>query len=489
MKKLALLSALLLGWAFTSCDNYDEPNPPAQYNPQESILATSEVSVTPSVTAATTLDLQALNNSATPIKIASISCTTLPAGYSFATELQISNNDFVKAIEVPSYIELDPEQEGVYSVYVKPDDLQGVYYNNISKGPSAKTLSVRFNVLTEIGKQYAYVGGPQNFYGPYSMTVLPFPTELVIEDNYYLLGTINGWSVATAIKMNHSDASPYDDPVFTLAVDITADQAAEGWWWKVVPESTYVTGNWVDADNASYGVADNGDSALEGILQPRTATEDCGAGCIKEAGQFLFSINLEEGTYSFTSAVPFLYTPGDSNGWNQGASQMLYTNDYANYYGYAVLSPSGFKFTDAPDWDHTNYGDAGAEGTLSTDGGAGNLTVPAYGLYWCHVNTASLTYEVTQVTTIGVIGDATPNGWDASTALTPSADYLTWTGSVPFGTGEFKFRANNGWDINLGGSSYQDLTQDGPNLPSPGTGTYTVTLRLNQLPYSTTLTK
>lgn len=487
MKKIALLSLLTLGLAFTSCDNYEEPNPPAQFNPQESVLETSQVVVTNNL--GSTYDLAQLNNTGTPIQVATIACETLPANYTFSAYVEVSANDFAKSFEVPSYVEVPEVEEGqtaVYNVYVDADDLQGVFYNNISKGPKAKELKMRLNVLTVNGSQVAYVGGPDNFYGPYTTMVTPFPSDLVIEDNYYLLGTINGWSVASAIKFNHSDASPYDDPVFTLAVDITNDQAAEGWWWKIVPESTYVTGNWVDADNGSYGVADNGDSALSGVLVGRTATEDCGAGCVYDAGQYLLTINMEESTYAFTSAVPYLYTPGDANGWNQGASQMLYTNDFSNYYGYAVLSPSGFKFCDAPDWDHTNYGDAGAEGVLSPDGGAGNLSVPEFGLYWCHVNTASLTYEVTLVSTIGVIGDATPGGWDSSTALTPSADYLTWTGSITFGAGEFKFRANNGWDINLGGQ-LQDLVQDGANLASPGAGTYTVTLNLGQLPYSATV--
>lgn len=483
MKKIALLSVLVLGLGFTSCDNYEEPNPPAQSNPQESILETSDVTVT--TTLAGSYDLVTLNDTETPIQVASIACSKLPSGYEFATVVEISANDFAKAFVVPSTVEAD-ESGNTYNVFITADDLQGVYYENISKGPKAKQIKVRVLVETVLGDQVAYVGGPDNYYGSYEMTVVPFPSDLVIEDNYYLLGTINGWSVATAVKFNHSDASPYDDPVFTLAVDITNDEAAAGWWWKVVPESTYVTGDWVDADYSQYGPAENGDTALEGVLTPKLNGEEPGAGCIQEAGQYLISINMEEGTYAFTSAVPYLYTPGDANGWSQGASQMLYTNDYANYYGYAVLSPSGFKFTDAPDWDHTNYGDSGTEGTLSTDGGAGNLSVPEKGLYWCHVNTASLTYEVTLVSTIGVIGDATPGGWDSSTALTPSDDFLTWTGNITFGTGEYKFRANNGWDINLGGN-LQDLTQDGSNLPSPGAGTYTVTLNLGQLPYSATV--
>ena len=61
-------------------------------------------------------------------------------------------------------------------------------------------------------------------------------------------------------------------------------------------------------------------------------------------------------------------------------------------------------------------------------------------------------------------------------------------GEVTFGAGEFKFRANNEWTINLGGSM-DDLQQDGGNLASPGAGTYKVILDLSTLPYVCILEK
>ncbi len=86
-----------------------------------------------------------------------------------------------------------------------------------------------------------------------------------------------------------------------------------------------------------------------------------------------------------------------------------------------------------------------------------------------------------------MIGDATPAGWDASTALT-SDDNLIWKGTIEFKGGEFKFRCNDDWDVNLGGDM-QNLTPGGANIASPGEGTYEVTLNLSQLPYSCTLEK
>lgn len=190
----------------------------------------------------------------------------------------------------------------------------------------------------------------------------------------------------------------------------------------------------------------------------------------------------------------YLYTPGAANNWSQNDSQLLSTTNYVNYSGCAYLSSDGFKFTSADNWDGINYGAGEEEGTLDTDGEAGNLTVEETGLYWCDVNINALTYSLTQITTYGLIGDATEGQWDNSLPMTPSDDYLTWTITTTLGDGGFKFRANDAWDINLGANgdeepseAYDDLVQGGKNLLSPGEGTYTITLNLSQLPYSCTV--
>lgn len=488
MKKIALYGlAAMFALSFAACDNYEEPNPAPQTNPQEPVLKFDEMQVTSNVTDAPYV-LEALNDNDQKIILASIEAPTLPEGYSFIPVVEISSTGFSRSAEVPASI---VENEGKYDVCINPADLQGVYYANISKGPKAKQIEARFALKASVGEgksqMISSIGGKDFYYGPYTMTIQPFPSSFVIEPNYYLIGSINGWDMATAVKFNPSGEDPYDNPVFTLKLEVSNDDAASGWWWKVVPESTFVTGGWIDAANASFGVAENGDEATEGLLVPRTDTQDCGAGCLKTAGQLLMTINMEEGTYSFTAAADFLYTPGDANGWNQLNSQQLATTDYSNYFGYAVLSPNGFKFTNAPDWNHTNFGAGAEEGSLATNSDAGNLTVPEAGLYWCNVNIAALTYNVTYISTIGIIGDATPEGWDSSTALT-SDDYLVWKGEVNLGEGKFKFRANNDWAVNLGGDM-NDLTQGGADIESPGAGTYEVTLDLSAIPYSCALIK
>ncbi len=482
MKKLAILSVLALCLGFTACDD-DENVPGITVNPQQPTLSADGVTVKASEQVANLLDLKALTDAQEKINVGTLSLVDFPENYEVKINLEISKDEnFSKVGVVMTEI-----VEG--AVMVDPADFEGEYLNVISKSPKDKSIYGRL-VAYAISKtdknNVMIIGAPGHNViegaAPLTLNVRPYPNDLVIEDAYYLIGSINDWNFATAVKFSHSEGvSGYDEPTFAIAVDITPSQAAAGWWWKVLPASTYDAGNWLNTANSSYGVADNGDTALSGMLVARTETEDCGAGCIMEAGTYLFSINLEEGTYEFKLAYPNLWTPGQANGWTQSSSQLLYTSDHISYIGYANLDPGGFKFTTAADWDHVNFGNSGVEGVLSTDPGAGNLTCPEAGLYHCTVDVSLLTYSLYQVTTIGVIGDATPGGWDKSTALTPSDDFLVWEGDIKFSAGgEWKLRCNDAWDVNLGGK-IDELVQDGANLATPGEGVHHVTLDLSTL--------
>lgn len=193
--------------------------------------------------------------------------------------------------------------------------------------------------------------------------------------------------------------------------------------------------------------------------------------------------------------IECLYTPGNSNGWNQSASQKLgtyQTNDkwteFVDYQGFAYLD-GPFKFTSALDWKGINFGAGDEPGVLSTDDGAGNLTSPITGLQYLSVNISTLTWkDPVEITSAGLIGTATPGGWDAQTNLTPSSNGLTWTGTVAMTGGEWKIRFNDNWDINLGGAT-DNLVFDGGNIMLDEGGTYNITLNLSTLPYTITLEK
>lgn len=78
---------------------------------------------------------------------------------------------------------------------------------------------------------------------------------------------------------------------------------------------------------------------------------------------------------------------------------------------------------------------------------------------------------------IGLIGSATPNGWDTpDTKMDYDAQNGTWYISIDLIDGFIKFRKNDGWAWNLGGSP-DALTQGGSDIPVEA-GNYTITLTI-----------
>ena len=93
------------------------------------------------------------------------------------------------------------------------------------------------------------------------------------------------------------------------------------------------------------------------------------------------------------------------------------------------------------------------------------------GFYRAEVNLAAMTYQLTPIATIGIVGPAQAGGWDADTDMTYNKETRAWEATIELAADEFKFRANDGWDINWGGS-FDNLKQNGDNLKIAEAGTY-----------------
>ena len=118
----------------------------------------------------------------------------------------------------------------------------------------------------------------------------------------------------------------------------------------------------------------------------------------------------------------------------------------------------------------------------------------AAGYYLIKADTETLTYTTTAISTWGIIGDATPGSWDSSTAMTYDKTTKLWSVTVDLTAKNFKFRANNGWDINLGDikptADGQSLEYGGADIPVASAGNYTITLDLSSpRDYKYTITK
>ncbi len=473
MKKYSIILTAALALGFVACDDFAEPNPPLQSNEPEASMTVDGLTVSAGEDVATgALNLDQVNADALNVALLSIDAAeNVPAGYDLKFVMQLSDSE-----DFASYREVETEVVDNI-VYVTPDNWENAHVLTFGKSPKTRTTYVRTEAYVTNGVTDVRLGGLDTYFGVATLDVTPYDLGIVIEEAYYLVGTISDWSVASAVKFDREGDDVYANPVFTIHVNISADQAESGWWWKIVPQSTYETGNWVDAKNGSYGVEVDGDDALSGLLQARTDTEDCGAGCVKQAGQYLLTIDMENCSYEFVSAWEYLSTPGGSNGWAPASAMRLTTTDYVNYSGFAYLDGE-YKFCLGDSWDNGDYGIGDAEGTLAYKGG--NLSAET-GLYWCAVNIEDLTYTLTKIETIGVVGTAV-GSWDVDVDLTPSEDMLTWTGEIEMAAGEYKFRANDGWDVNLGGD-INALVPGGANIMIEEAGTYSFELLLDATPY------
>ena len=187
----------------------------------------------------------------------------------------------------------------------------------------------------------------------------------------------------------------------------------------------------------------------------------------------------------YSSELPKLAVPGNHQGWNPPTAPRIASSAFGqtDYEGYVWLD-GGFKFV-GPDaagnynWGNTDWGDDGSFSGVLAESGESDITATA-GYYRVRANTTTLLYTI-EPTTWGIVGAATPGGWDNSTALTYNSSTQKWEGVVTLTAGEFKFRANDAWTLNYGDDGNDGTLEfnSGSNLSVSASGTYLVELDLS----------
>ncbi|MGN7202965.1 SusE domain-containing protein [Pedobacter sp. SAFR-022] len=174
-------------------------------------------------------------------------------------------------------------------------------------------------------------------------------------------------------------------------------------------------------------------------------------------------------------ASAWVYVPGAYHGWGFDTVDSLVSLTGNGVYEGVINMPADkltFKITPKKAWDLA-YGDGGGD-ALSTSGGDINAGTP--GLKKITVDLNKSTYKIETADSWGLIGDATPGGWDKDTDLKLINDGKgMWTMTVALTAGEIKFRMNDAWDVNLGGADGK-LTDGGDNIKVATAGNYTITL-------------
>jgi len=236
------------------------------------------------------------------------------------------------------------------------------------------------------------------------------------------------------------------------------------------------------ATSTSFTVADL-NTLLLGAKYKANETSDVKFRILAQVADSLYAysdiltVNITPYVAKRVIPYPFLYVPGDYQGWDPGSDIIAKLYSIKNdgvYTGYVNLAKADnpFKLTADPNWDGVQYAAGPADGALATSGD--NLDIKGAGYYLIKADTKALTWSAT-LENWSIIGDAA-NGWndgdDIMFDFDPENQVLTKT--VQLKAGLLKFRANKNWSLSIGtGDVY-----GADNYTISEAGTYSITLDL-----------
>ena len=290
------------------------------------------------------------------------------------------------------------------------------------------------------------------------------PTPAIDEQGYYMLGEVNGnnWTATNPVWM-----TKVSDGVYQLKVTTEKDKN----YFKFYEGSKWdESGNWDVINKGVMGCEKDGSADASGtIYYTGDSWGTPQSMVIAGAGTWIVTLDMNNLTY--TVGKPILYMAGDANGWKQ--IDVLNSEDGVNFKGYMYLNQKGFKFCSQPNWDGTNYG-----GAFFGESEDNIMMTQEAGFYQVDVDLSAKTYTLTPFT-IGIIGSATPKGWDGDTNMTYNPEERCWElKDVELTDGEMKFRHTNDWSLSWGGELDNLTTQNGPNI-AVAAGTYDIKLKVN----------
>ena len=303
--------------------------------------------------------------------------------------------------------------------------------------------------------------------------ILVYAKAPVIEQSYYITGNINDWNNGnTDFELTNDGNDPYENPTFTCRVPVNEKALQEGEIkFKVTPASKIGTGNW----DSCLAAGD------EGTFNYDNVGVDFIVKVEQDAKFYDLTFKMLDQTWEAKAVKfgEFIYEIGNSHGWSTSMPLRSPSFD-GKYQGYYYLD-GGFKFKpNADNWE----GDWGqdpnaADGKLVQEGEKDCNA--AAGFYQIDVDLSAMTWKITAVNTISIIGTVNGN-WDTDTDLTYNNQTGAWETTATLSAGAMKFRMNHDWAISWGGANgdptaFDNLTQhNGKDLNLTEAGTYKIQL-------------
>ncbi|HZV44125.1 MAG TPA: SusF/SusE family outer membrane protein [Saprospiraceae bacterium] len=186
-------------------------------------------------------------------------------------------------------------------------------------------------------------------------------------------------------------------------------------------------------------------------------------------GTYNVTFNKSTGEYSFVlTSFTSVGIVGDATPGGSSPTPMTSAAGVGNWTTTIELLDGGLNFvgdTTVASWGGTDFPD----GIATLGGPAIPVTAGRYVINF-NSNTLAYSFEALEYySSVSIIGDATPGGWDADTdmELNPLGDSTDWKLRIVLTDGELKFRANHDWAVNWGSGDFPTGTalRDGPNIP------------------------
>ncbi len=345
-------------------------------------------------------------------------------------------------------------------------ELETIINSLYGRRPEARNVELSISAFTSINGQ--------SIKSVASTTATITPEAPVIDTKYYITGGINNWdNTNTTYEVTNGGGDVYDNPIFT--VTLTAEQVGEGFEFKLTPVSG-VGGDWSGCITADT-------EGTEGKLASNNAGGNLKVEAVADAKFYKLTFNLLDQTWTCEalSFSEFIYVPGNHQGWNPATAPALRSPKFDGVYTGYVYMDGEFKFTKERNWDNGEYNSGSftsTEGDLELGEPGSNINITRIGLHKVIVDIPAGKLTVIP-TSWGIIGNALQEGWDMDTAgFVWNSEKRCLVAAIQATDGEIKFRANGGWEINLGGP-VDDMVEDGGNIAVTA-GTYDVDLYIER---------
>ncbi|MDO9255793.1 MAG: hypothetical protein Q7U54_09805 [Bacteroidales bacterium] len=342
----------------------------------------------------------------------------------------------------------------------------GAFVSNLTDLTKNTTYHVRAYATNSAGTSY---GADISFLTLADILIWHVPGDYLVAS--YPGGTYKNWD-------------PANSPILINSPDVP--NILEGFVYMANASNKWKCTSLADWTGTNYGPG-----ATAG-----TFSTDNNAGDIIAAGPAYYQIKADPAALTYTIVATTWGVIGDATdgGWDN-STPLTFSPATQTWSGPAHLKAgAAFKFRANNAWA-INYGSVAHDGKLDTKDN-NNIPVTFESDYIITLDLSHAQAYTYSTLSWGLIGDATPGGWSTDTPLSYDATNKVWTATVTLvssgGAKSFKFRANQAWDLNLGGKGTGDGTADnyaadgftaalaagGKNLGVPANvdGTYKVTL-------------